>query len=107
MTIPNPEERRIFMDPPKTTCQKCINSNKKETEEPCASCKWLTNITRCKDCVYYEKITAETYDKFSITRGYCKHAFGLGSDYRAPSPCDQVHDLDYCSRAERRMTENE
>lgn len=63
----------------------------------------MNDITRCKDCVYYEKITAEMNDKFSITKGRCKHAFGLDSDYRAPLPYDQIHDLDYCSRAERRL----
>ena len=42
MSQPNPEERRIFMDPPRPTCVKCINSEKKEDEEPCVKCKWLT-----------------------------------------------------------------
>ena len=41
---PNPEERRIFMDRPKTTCQKCVNAKKKGTEEPCVNCKWLTGF---------------------------------------------------------------
>lgn len=53
MTAPNPEERRIFMDPPNPTCQKCIHSNKTETEEPCASCKWLTSFMGDTD--FYEE----------------------------------------------------
>lgn len=44
MALPNPEERRIFMDAPDPTCSKCINSDKKEDEEPCVQCKWLTGI---------------------------------------------------------------
>lgn len=53
MAEPNPEERRIFMDPPKTTCQKCIYFDKKETEEPCVNCKWLTSIMGDTD--FYEE----------------------------------------------------
>ncbi len=53
MTMPNPEERRIFMDAPNPTCQKCIYSDKKEAEVPCVNCKWLTNIMGDTD--YYEE----------------------------------------------------
>lgn len=53
MTMPNPEERRIFMDAPWPTCKKCKHSEVKENEEPCASCKWLTGIMGDPD--FYEK----------------------------------------------------
>ena len=51
---PNPEERRIFMDWPKTACQKCVNAKKKGTEEPCVNCKWLTGFMGDSD-FYKEK----------------------------------------------------
>lgn len=53
MTAPNPEERRIFMDPPWPTCQKCVHSKKKETEEPCVACKWITG--NMGDSDFYKK----------------------------------------------------
>ena len=43
MTMPNPEERRIFMDAPNPTCKKCIYSDKKEAETPCKDHKTQTD----------------------------------------------------------------
>lgn len=53
MATPNPEERRIFNDISNPTCKVCKNSGKKEEEEPCVSCKWLTGNMGDNDM--YEK----------------------------------------------------
>ncbi len=38
----NPENRPIFMDPGKIICDSCEFKDKKEDEEPCVICMWVT-----------------------------------------------------------------
>lgn len=54
MTMPNPEERPIFMDRGKVICDRCTSKDKHCYEEPCISCKWLTGIMSDPD--YFKKM---------------------------------------------------
>lgn len=60
MAIPNPSERRIFMDKGKVCCDRCVNKEKHGNEEPCCSCKWLTGSM--SDIDFYKKVEEKSND---------------------------------------------
>lgn len=79
---------------------KCANEQRQIAEwlKELAEIRKQPEIIRCKDCKHKKDHHYENPGEEPYIKSTCENKYGLVKDY-------QVHDWDFCSRAERRTDE--